>query len=364
MYRTGDVVRRGEDGLLWFQGRSDVQLNVRGYRVEPGEVEHVLVAHPAVSAAVVVADGDRLVAYVVGASDGLREWVSGRLPQYMVPAVFVELTELPLSANGKVDRAALPAVGAVRPVLAFVEPVGAVQEALAGVWAELIGVDRVGATDNFFALGGHSLLATQVISRVRALFGVEVPVAAVFDSPTVAGLAAVVEAAAGTTAPPIVPVGRDVVLPLSFAQQRLWFLHQLEPDSLEYNTPMTVPLDGALDVDALVGALTALVTRHEVLRTRLVVDADGVPWQLIDPASRFDLPMVEIAAEDVDAWLTADAAALFDLATGPLFRATLLRVAADRHVLAIAMHHVISDEWSTGVLLRELEALYSGMELP
>ncbi|WP_203854840.1 non-ribosomal peptide synthetase, partial [Dactylosporangium siamense] len=354
LYRTGDVVRRGEDGRLWFQGRSDLQLNVRGFRVEPGEVEHVLVAHPAVSAAVVVADGDRLVAFVVGASDGLREWVSGRLPQYMVPAVFVELTELPLSANGKVDRAALSVVGVTRPALGFVAPQGATQEALAGVWAELIGVDRVGATDNFFALGGHSLLATQVISRVRALFGVEVPVAAVFDNPTVAGLAAAVEVAAGTIAPPVVAVERGGPLPLSFAQQRLWFLHQLEPDSLEYNLMVPIAIDGELDLEALGTALTALVARHEVLRTRLVTDADGVPWQVIDPApERFDLPVVDELGPDEP----------FDLAAGPLFRATLLRVATDEHVLVLVMHHVIGDEWSAGILRRELDALYAGADL-
>ncbi|MFC4048030.1 condensation domain-containing protein, partial [Dactylosporangium siamense] len=218
---------------------------------------------------------------------------------------------------------------------------------LAGIWADVLGIEQVGVRDNFFELGGHSLLATQVVSRVRAAFGVEVAVAALFDAPTVAGLAAEIDAAVtGVTAPPIVPVPRSERLPLSFAQQRLWFLQQLEPGSVEYNTPMTVPLDGDLDVDALAGALGALVARHEVLRTRLVADADGVPWQVIDPASRFDLPVVEVAAEDVGAWLAADAAVPFDLAAGPLFRATLLRVAADRHVLAIAKHHVISDEWS------------------
>ncbi|WP_275423528.1 condensation domain-containing protein, partial [Dactylosporangium siamense] len=328
-------------------------------------MEHALVGHPGVSAAVVVADGDRLVAYVVGESAGLREFLGQRLPEYMVPAVFMELTALPLNRNGKVDRAALPAVTASRPVSGFVAPVGPVQEVLAGVWAELLGVDRVGAVDNFFALGGHSLLATRVVSRVRSLFGVEVPVAAVFDAPTVAGLAGVVEAASGVVAPAVVPVERGERLPLSFAQQRLWFLHQLDPDSVEYNLPMPIPLSGGLDVEALAGALTSLIARHEVLRTRLVPDADGVPWQVIDAApERFDLSVVELAAGEVGAWLDADAAVPFDLGAGPLFRATLLRIAEDEHVLALAMHHVVGDEWSAGIVQRELDVLYAGGAAP
>ncbi|MFC4047960.1 amino acid adenylation domain-containing protein, partial [Dactylosporangium siamense] len=219
--------------------------------------------------------------------------------------------------------------------------------------------------DNFFVLGGHSLLATQVVSRVRSVFGVEVPVAALFDAPTVAGLAAVVEAASGTNAPPIVAVDRGERLPLSFAQQRLWFLHQLAPDSVEYNMSVPIPLPGALDVEALAAALTGLVRRHEVLRTRLVPDADGVPWQVIDPApERLALPVVDVPADEVEAWLESDAAVPFDLAAGPLFRATLVRVAEDEHVLALAMHHVVGDEWSDAILRRELEALYGGAELP
>ncbi|WP_239137345.1 condensation domain-containing protein, partial [Dactylosporangium siamense] len=263
----------------------DAQVKVRGFRIEPAEVEEALRSHPAVADAVVVADGDRLVAYVVGDVDGLAAYLGERLPQYMVPGVFVELTELPLTRNGKVDREALPAPDAARAAEVFVAPVGPVQELLAGMWAELLGVDRVGATESFFALGGHSLLATQVVSRIRSAFEVELPVGALFDAPTVAGLAAVLDAAvSGAVMPPVVAVGRDGPLPLSFAQQRLWFLHRLDPDSVEYNAPMSIGLPADLDVEALAGALTALVARHEVLRTRLVADADGVPWQVIDPA--------------------------------------------------------------------------------
>ncbi|MFC4047951.1 amino acid adenylation domain-containing protein, partial [Dactylosporangium siamense] len=355
-YRTGDRVRRGVDGGLLFLGRADDQVKVRGFRVEPGEVEHALEGHPAVAAAVVVSDGgDRLVAYVVPrgalAVEQLRAFLAGRLPEYLIPAVFVQLATLPLTPNGKVDRAGLAVVDGSRLELSggYVAPVGAVQDLLAGIWAGLLDVERVGATDNFFDLGGHSLLATRVVSRIRAVLEVEVPVAALFDAPTVAGLSRVIEAAApGMVAPAIVPVERGRPLPLSFAQQRLWFLHRLEPGSVEYNMPMAVRLPGDVDREALIAALTALVARHEVLRTRLVAGEDGVPYQVVDPApERFDLPVVDgIGPEEP-----------FDLAAGPLFRASWLR---DEQLLVLAMHHVVGDEWSAGVLQRELRALYAG----
>ncbi|MFC6023703.1 condensation domain-containing protein, partial [Plantactinospora solaniradicis] len=190
--------------------------------------------------------------------------------------------------------------------------------------------DRIGVRDNFFTLGGHSLLATQVVSRIRAVFAVEVPVAALFDGPTIAGLAEVIDAASpGVVAAPIVPVDRDGLLPLSFAQQRLWFLAQLDPGSVEYNMPMPIHLAGEVDVAVLAVALGGLVARHEVLRTRLVADADGVPWQVVDPPASFDLPLIDLSGEDdpvaaAEAWLAADAVVPFDLAAGPLFRASLL----------------------------------------
>ncbi|MFC6023732.1 condensation domain-containing protein, partial [Plantactinospora solaniradicis] len=229
---------------------------------------------------------------------------------------------------------------------------GPTQELLAGIWAEVLGVDQIGVRDNFFTLGGHSLLATQVVSRIRAVFGVEVPVAALFDGPTVAELAAVVAGSAqGTDTPPMVRVDRDGLLPLSFAQQRLWFLAQLDPGSVEYNLPARIRLAGDVDVVALAAAVGLLVARHEVLRTRLVADADGVPWQVVDPPAAVDLPVVDLSGEAdpaaaAQAWLAADAVVPFDLAAGPLLRATLLRVTSDEHVLALAMHHVVGDEWS------------------
>ncbi len=299
LYRSGDRVRWRADGLLEFLGRADEQVKIRGFRVEPGEVEAALAAHPAVAQAAVAAREDqpgdrRLVAYLVPADpkegipplSELRAFVGRRLPGFMVPAVFTELASLPLTASGKLDRAALPSPDAARPELAggYVAPATPAEELLAGIWAQVLGITRVGVTDSFFDLGGHSLLATQVISRVRGVFGVEVALAALFDQPTVAGLAAVVEGTApGVAVPPVTAAGRGGRLPLSFGQQRLWFLDQLDPGSVEYSMPSPVRLGADLDVAALGAALGAVVGRHEVLRTRLVAGPDGVAYQVIDP---------------------------------------------------------------------------------
>ncbi|MFD0634333.1 amino acid adenylation domain-containing protein [Catenulispora yoronensis] len=282
------------------------------------------------------------------------------------------------------DRNSLPAPEGVRPELAeaFTAPSTPTEEHLTGIWAEVLGLDGIGVGDDFFELGGHSLSATRVVSRIRAVFGAEVRLASVFNSPTVASLAAVVDAdlaaraddaGSGPAAPPIVPVARDgavsspvlasVPLPLSFAQQRLWFLDQLEPGSVEYNVPMRLRLTGALDVEALRAALDAVVSRHEVLRTRLVPGPDGVAYQVIDPPAGLALAESDVsgAADPLSAAggvIAADLATPFDLAAGPLIRGTLLRLGAQEHVLSLCMHHVVSDEWSAGILRRELTVLY------
>ncbi|MEU6432664.1 amino acid adenylation domain-containing protein, partial [Microbispora sp. NPDC046973] len=372
LYRTGDLARWRPDGQLDFLGRTDHQIKIRGNRIEPAEIEHTLTTHPAITTALVTEHEQRLIAYLVPA-DGeippvseLREHLRAALPDYMIPTAFVELTAFPLTPNGKIDRAALPAPDGERPALAteFVAPTTPTEELLAGIWADLLNLDHVGVTDNFFDLGGHSLLATQAITRIRAAFGTDTGVAALFDHPTVGELAAVIDTGtAGEAPPPIVPVSRERKLPLSFAQQRLWFLDQLDPGSAEYVIPSPIPLTGDMDIAALRAALDALVERHEVLRTRLVADDDGIPWQVIDPPTRFDLPMVDLTGHDhpqeaARAWVAADAATPFDLATGPLIRATLLRLADDQHILALSMHHIVSDEWSAKIFLRELIALY------
>ncbi|MEU0032373.1 condensation domain-containing protein, partial [Streptomyces sp. NPDC006335] len=287
-----------------------------------------------------------------------------RLPEFMIPASFTELSALPLTPNGKIDRAALPDTDTSRPELGtFMAPVGATEELLAGIWAQVLGIDQVGAGDGFFELGGHSLLATQVVSRVREVFGTEIPLAALFDHPTVRGLAVVIERTApGPVVPPVTAVSRDEPLPLSFGQERLWFMGQLEPGSVEYNVPSPMWFHGDLDVAALSKALDAVVARHEVLRTRLVAGPDGVAHQVIDPPTPVPLPVADVSdlADPVAAaheLLAADAAAPFDLAAGPLIRACLVRAGLD-HLLVLAMHHVVSDEWSERIFWRELSALY------
>ncbi|MEV7144842.1 amino acid adenylation domain-containing protein, partial [Streptomyces tauricus] len=287
------------------------------------------------------------------------------LPEYMVPSVFVELAEVPLTANGKLDRTALPEPHGVRQVTTGpVAPRTEAERILAEVWAQVLGVEEVGAEDNFFDLGGHSLLATQVISRVREVFGVEVPLSVLFDEPTVREFASVIETSGtGVTAPPVTAVDRDQALPLSFAQQRLWFLAQLEPGSAEYNLSTLMRWAGPLDVSAMGAALSAVVARHEVLRTRLMADADGEAYQVIDAPASVPLPVRDVS-DAVDpqvaarALVAADAGQAFDLSAGPLLRATLIRLSADEHVLGLVMHHVVSDEWSGRILRRELSALY------
>ncbi|MFJ6574306.1 amino acid adenylation domain-containing protein, partial [Streptomyces sp. NPDC091292] len=377
LYRSGDRARLLPSGVLEYLGRADKQIKVRGFRIEPGEIEALLAAHPGVLSAVVTATGDstdrRLVAYLVPAdhTEGaptageLRTHLRRDLPDYMVPAAFVELAALPLTANGKLDRAALPQPEPAHSAAAdFVAPAGATEELLARIWSEVLGVDGIGADDNFFEVGGHSLLATQVVSRIREAFLAEVPLSALFDRPTVRELAPFLEhSGTSTVVPPVTPVDRNEPLPLSFAQQRLWFLDQLAPGAAEYALLSPVEWNGPLDVAVLGAALGGVVARHEVLRTRLVAGADGVPYQVIDEPAPFPLPVVDVSAEPdprtaARARAAEDAVVPFDLATGPLVRATLFRLGAEEHVLALAIHHVVFDEWSDRVFHRELTALY------
>nr|QEO73881.1 AMP-dependent synthetase and ligase [uncultured bacterium] len=278
MYRTGDIVRW--TGVLEYLGRGDDQVKIRGFRIEPGEVAAVLAANPAVVDVAVIAKDKNLIAYVVGDVDGLREFAARMLPDYLVPSAFVELAELPLTANGKLDRRALPDPAVVPR--RYVAPRTPAERLLAEIWADLLGVERVGAEDNFFELGGDSILSIRVISRVRAAFGAEVSTRAVFDTPTVAGLAAAISEQAGDRIP---ARPREGDLPLSFAQQRLWFLHEFDRSSTEYVTPLAIRLRGELDVAALERAVNRLVERHESLRTTFS-SVDGKGTQLIDRRPR------------------------------------------------------------------------------
>ncbi|HLL48505.1 MAG TPA: amino acid adenylation domain-containing protein, partial [Longimicrobiaceae bacterium] len=376
LYRTGDLGRWLPDGTIEFMGRGDAQVKVRGFRIELGEIEARLAEHAAVHEAVVVArDGEvgdpRLVAYYTGDRAGaaaLRAHLAERLPEYMVPAAFVFLDALPVNPNGKLDRKALPAPDFTAVDERYVAPRTPVEEVLAGTWAEVLGVERVGVHDQFFDLGGHSLLATRAVSWVREVFGVELPLRALFEGPTVAEMAGRVEEmrrAGLPTLPAVVPAGRTEAPLLSFAQERLWFLDQLEPGSAFYNLPFALRLRGALDVDALERSLGEIVRRHEALRT-VFREQGGTPRQVIAPFGGFGLTVKDLAhlpgetrEAEVQRELVAEGTARpFDLAAGPLFRASLLRLGAEEHVLLLSQHHVVSDGWSMGVLYRELSALY------
>ncbi|HEX2210446.1 MAG TPA: amino acid adenylation domain-containing protein [Longimicrobium sp.] len=374
MYRTGDRVRWTAEGSIEYLARLDGQVKVRGFRIEIGEIEAALRRHPAVSDCTVMARADgaagrQVVAYVVGGADAeeLRAHLRASLPDYMVPAAFVAMDAIPLNPNGKVDRRALPAPDWAAGADAYVAPRTPAEEVLAGIWAGVLNLERVGVHDDFFQLGGHSLLATRVVSRVRAVFGVELPLRMLFEAPTVAGVAERVEGlrrAGLPQLPPVVPVERTDALPLSFAQERLWFLDRMEPDSPFYNVPMAVRLEGALDAGALERALGGIVSRHEALRT-VFTECAGKPVQVVTPFAGFALAVEDLSAlasaereAAVKRLCAEDAARPFDLAAGPLLRASLLRLGVEEHVLLLCIHHIASDGWSMGVLFRELSALY------
>jgi amino acid adenylation domain-containing protein/non-ribosomal peptide synthase protein (TIGR01720 family) len=351
MYRTGDVVRWNPDNALEFVGRADHQVKIRGFRIEPGEIEAVLLRHAEVDRAVVVAREDqglkRLVAYVTSSgTPELREWVAAVLPEHMVPSAFVVLPEFPLSPNGKLDRSALPAPVVSGP--SFVEPRTSVERALAGIWADVLGVEAVGVQDDFGSLGGDSILSSRVLSRIRTELGVELPARAVFDARTVADLAALVPSA--EAAEGISRVPRGIGYPLSPAQHRLWLQDSLV--GAGNNTAIALRVTGPLDLGALRIALARLADRHEALRTTFTDE----PAQVIAPTGEIPLCLTS----DIEAELLRP----FDLARGPLSKVILAEPAPDDHVLVLCQHHIITDGWSVATLLDELWTLYSGGELP
>ncbi len=370
LYRTGDLARWAPDGTLEFLGRIDLQVKVRGFRIELGEVDAVLRQHPGVADAATVAREDRLVAYFVAAAGpppapsaaALRAYLEEKLPGHMVPAAFVRLDAMPLTPNGKVDRRALPAPEAEARV--HVAPRGPVEEVIAAVFAEVLRVAAVGAHDGFFELGGHSLLATQAAARLRAALGVELPLRALFEAPTPADLARVVEAemrGAHAAPPPLERAPRGEAA-LSFAQERLWFVAQLAPEDPSYVVPVLTRLGGRLDEAALGRAIGEIVRRHDVLRTTYRAPG-GKPVAIVEAPAPVPLPVLDLgdASDGEQAAQRAIAAELalpFDLALGPLVRARLLRLAADDHVLVIAIHHIAFDGGSEGLFRRELTALY------
>ncbi|MCA6219090.1 non-ribosomal peptide synthetase, partial [Photorhabdus antumapuensis] len=376
MYRTGDLVRYLPDGNLVFVGRNDQQIKIRGFRIEPGEIEARLAEHPMVREARVVALGDgqdkRLVAYVVAEADSglaasLHTHLSAMLPDYMVPAAFVRLAAFPLTPNGKLDHQALPAPGEdafARQI--YVAPQGEMEIAVAAIWRELLGVEQIGRHDNFFALGGHSLLAVRMMNRIAA-FGVDLPLAALFMFPSLAAFTEKICTqcnAGGDKLPEIRSISRDSVLPLSFGQQRLWFLAQFDGVSETYHIPIVLRLHGRLNLSAWQQALNRLFARHEALRS-VFIKVDGQPQVELLPAEfglpvkKYDLRKASRVDEQLKRLCAQEAETPFDLARGPLIRCVLIQLAEEDYVFLLTQHHIISDGWSLGIVKSELGALYT-----
>ncbi|MES2821424.1 MAG: amino acid adenylation domain-containing protein [Pseudomonadota bacterium] len=387
LYRSGDIGRLNAAGDLEFLGRTDHQVKIRGFRIELGEIEARLLQHPAIREAAVIArkgptDEVELLAYLVcraacPGAQALRQHLAEQLPAHMLPADYLMLAALPLTPNGKLDRAALPAPerGSQRGYRA---PRNERESLLAGLWAEVLGVERVGLDDHFFELGGHSLTATRLISRLRSALGLEVPVRALFQHPTLARFAEQALPAAPTSSlPPLQPAPDQTGLPLSFAQERLWLFDRLHPGNPAYQVAEAVRLTGELDHRALERSFTELLRRHASLRTTFVlVDGspngspnglpNGEPQQCIAAPRPFPLPLLDLGSlsqaerdQELRSQLDSQALQPFDLARGPLIRAGLIRLEARSHVLWLCLHHIVTDGWSMGVLTRELTALYT-----
>ncbi|MCP3468521.1 condensation domain-containing protein [Bradyrhizobium sp. CCGUVB23] len=390
LYKTGDLARYLPDGNLEFLGRNDEQVKIRGFRIEPGEIAARLCEHALVREAVVVAREDRsgdkhLVGYVVcapeAASNGpdggalagaLRAHVSAHLPDYMVPSGFVRVAALPLTPNGKLDRQALPAPeDEAYARRSYEPPQGEIETALATLWAELLGLERVGRHDHFFELGGHSLLAVRLLSRLSQALGVELPLRTLFAKPVLADLAVSIVEELSRSGPQHLPAmvggSREAPLVLSFAQQRLWFLAQLDETSTTYHMPLAWRLRGVLDRSAWQRSLDRVLARHEALRS-IFVASEGKPSVEVLPPDA-GLPVIE---HDLQGMPDADEALLdlcqeeartpFALARGPLIRGRLIRLSDEEHVFLLTQHHIVSDGWSLGVLARELSQLYRAFE--
>ncbi|MFC5753957.1 amino acid adenylation domain-containing protein, partial [Actinomadura rugatobispora] len=371
MYRTGDLVRWDDAGRIEYLGRADDQVKVRGFRIEPGEIEAVLDAHPGVVRSAVVARRDAagdtvLVGYAVGAATGaeLRAHVAARLPEYMVPAAVVVLEAMPLNPNGKLDRAALPApdFAASAAPAGSRGPRDAREEALCGIFAEVLGVERVGVDDGFFALGGDSLKATRVVSRARAALGADLTVRALFEHPTVAALAALLAERADDrpARPALVPAEQSDLVPVSYAQRRLWFLNDLEGPSATYNIPIPLRLTGPLDLDAVRAAMRDVLARHEPLRT-VFTETGGEPYQRILAPDEADAEpeTVAVTAAGLPGAVLAEATRGFDLAAEIPIRATVFRLGNEEHVLLLVLHHIAGDGWSMGPLATDVITAYA-----
>ncbi|NCR87816.1 MAG: amino acid adenylation domain-containing protein [Microcystis aeruginosa G13-10] len=377
LYKTGDLARYLPKGELEYLGRIDNQVKIRGFRIELGEIEALLASHPQIWETVVIVRDDttgdkRLVAYIVPQSEKtitineIRQFLKAKLPSYMIPNAFVILDALPLTANGKIDRRALPpSESSSEPSEKYVAPRNPIEDILVNVWSEILKVEKVGINDNFFELGGHSLLATKLVAQIRDRLKVELPLRQLFNTATLAELAQGIEQLKQEKSDTIVPTILPRKRPLSYAQQRLWFLDQLEPNSSFYNVPLALHLAGDLQADILEKSLQKIIQRHESLRTNFAT-VEGNPVQVIKPESNWQLTLVNgkdspkyREDQEIKKWLEIHSHQPFDLANDSLIRATLLKLSDTEHFLLICLHHIVSDGWSMGVFIQELTTLYN-----
>lgn len=372
LYRTGDTARYLPDGTVEFLGRVDQQVKIRGFRVELGEIEAVLRQHSAVSDAAVVfhQEAQRLVAYLVCqtevSDDGLRAYLRPLLADYMIPATFVRLPAFPRTPNDKLDYRALSALEVTQAAGSHLLPRTPMEEMLAGLWAQVLGVEKVGIYDNFFALGGHSLLGVRLVSRIQEVLGLILPLHTLFTAPTLAELATAVSHLHATSPaiPPIQPRSHAEQIPLSFAQQRLWFFEELTPGTAVYNVPMAMRLTGPLDIEALEWSCSQIIRRHEILRTTFTA-VQGIPQQIIHPPVSITIPLVDLShllinnpVRSLQEQIRQESDKVFDLVHGPLVRFQLLRLNPNEHVLLFITHHMVFDGWSSGVFFQEFTAFY------
>ncbi len=386
LYRSGDRAKYRPDGALECLGRGDGQVKIRGFRIECGEIEMTLTTLPTIQKAIVLCREDQpgektLVAYVVSTDNAqlthtdMSTWLKRALPDYMVPSEFVILNAFPLTPNGKVDRNALPAPDQTQRIgtVAYLPARTPLEELVVDIWRDLLKIDQIGVHDNFFELGGHSLLATQVVARLRPLSSTTLSLRTFFDTPTIAELSATIQASdslpAGSIGVPLCPQKQEGPLPLSFAQQRLWFLEQWEPGNFAYLLPYAWSLTGPLQISALEASLTALVARHESLRTSITL-VDGQPGQIIAPCSPITLAFQDLTAfstarreEHVQSSIHNEQRQPFDLTSGPLWRGQLLCLGPEEHIFLLTFHHLITDGWSMGLFFQELQTLYNAQAM-
>jgi amino acid adenylation domain-containing protein len=380
IYKTGDLACYLANGEIEYLGRIDHQVKIRGFRIELGEIEAVLNQHPKIKEVVVIVREDRpedkrLVAYYIPQSvdiSGLeiKNFIKPQLPDYMIPSAFVVVDNFPLTPNGKIDRRALPApdLSARDLNVNYLPPRTPMEEIIANIWSKILGVEQIGVNNNFFELGGHSLLATQLISRIRQDLQIELPLQKIFEFPTIAELATEIETiqsvANSLVSPPILPVSRENHLPLSFAQQRLWFIEQLQSDNPAYNITSAVRVQGNLNITALESCFQAIISRHESLRTGFST-VEGLPIQVISENLQFSLPVIDLQTlskseqeTQIQQFINQETQQTFDLTQVPLLRVIILQLSSTEYVVIFTMHHIISDAWSTAVIIREIVALY------